>query len=868
MHRRRKSLHSKADSAEKKLNKMGPDSKNLRQQTDLLTGLREQIRTIDTEILNEEASLGDWKRIKAREWMGVLFGALLECSETGAVVATFGRTIIGYVSTERTQPGLARAHYSGHAQVEPLVVEAEREIHKVSFVGGVGDGTDQPSEYHIGDIPGLPRSSPSLSTHLPQPYASSTLPANPPSSHPYELNDFGEYNPHSESQSQTYTPGQRPRLSSLDQQSAVGSTISSPFFPFPLPGGTGFTPGHKPNFSQNSVRSGSGFTPGYPPPAAPALYPSHSSNNTSGSGALSERRTPTDDTFSSSIAKALGEGWSLDENRDVGSPHLSADGPPPSYATDHISTSSPPNLQGSMRIERKPVPAHIQEATNEDDDGVGLSYLNPSVEDGPGRRSDEKRLSDSGSGSREDRKVRWGSVRDVDVELEKRYSEEIRKSNESTYQGAIPLRSGLIRVFTVRRTVSPGKGRQTPSPAYRSRSPSPRMPEPHPHVHQHPEVYPAESPTSLDESQPLPNPNMSVEDEGPSPPDEKRLNALAAREISKQMETSAYPLSPPSLPFTGRKSVSPRPSFSNDISPSNDNRFGQITSPPPQFADSMQGRDLTPTPNPSQPPQFQSLPPPPPIGALLHSTSMDSTVSDPTQVDDAYHTPPEYLRNVSAPPSPPVTRGSSPQVPHSSPSLSSSPPTPTTTKKISAAAFRRPGMRGPSSTINLSDPPRQDSLGVGFRPSTDRSPSREKGDDEKAAGIPDVTPLNLRKKSLPAVPGNSANLLSEPHNQGASRSVSSPFPDPRASEEHRSGPGRMPPLSNPPEPRPRESMFGGDDEFDYVSAYLNEGDTRQSGVYNAATNGYDHGSGGAGPGPQQHEGYGSGRFATRADEGF
>ena len=88
MHRRRKTLHSKADSAEKKLNKMGPDSKNLRQQTDLLTGLREQIRTIDTEILNEEASLGDWKRIKAREWMGVLFGALLECSETGAVVAS------------------------------------------------------------------------------------------------------------------------------------------------------------------------------------------------------------------------------------------------------------------------------------------------------------------------------------------------------------------------------------------------------------------------------------------------------------------------------------------------------------------------------------------------------------------------------------------------------------------------------------------------------------------------------------------------------------------------------------------------------------------------------------------------------------
>lgn len=441
MNRRRKSLMSKAESADKKLNKMSPENKNLRQQTDLLMGLREQIRTLDIEIMNEEASLGDWKRFKAREWMGVLFGALLECSEKGAVVATFGRTIIGYVSTDKTEPGLPRAHYSGHSQVEPLVVEAERELHKISFIGEVGDGSQQPP-YHIGDIPGLPPSSPTSPvwpTPM-QPYASSTLPNNPPSN-PYESNEFGEYSPHS--QPQTYTPGQRTRLPSFDQLPRVSPTISTPFLQHPSPqGGSGFTPGHKPHLSQSSIHSGSGFTPSYPPPvSAAALHPTPSFHSVSAPGSFPEPRISTGDTFSSSIAKALGESWSADGNRSTEPPRLSTDGPPPSYAMNNFSTPNAPNPQGPSRIERKPVPVHIQEVTNEDDDGVGLSYLNPSTEDGPGHSSEEKQLSDSGS--REDRKVRWGSVRDVDTELEKRYSEEIRNSHESTCR-----RSTVLLVWT------------------------------------------------------------------------------------------------------------------------------------------------------------------------------------------------------------------------------------------------------------------------------------------------------------------------------------------------------------------------------------------------------------------------------------
>lgn len=186
MHRRRKSLMSKADAADRKVSKMSPEHKNFRQQTDLLASLREQITTLDAEILDEEASIGDWKRVKAREFMGVLFGSLLECSEKGAVVAKFGRTIIGHVPVEETRPGFPRARYSGFSQVEPLIEEAEREIQKISFiseVGEVGEVDALPDKFSADDIPGLPSpgSSPS---HAPPAYTSLTHSSNTPINSP------------------------------------------------------------------------------------------------------------------------------------------------------------------------------------------------------------------------------------------------------------------------------------------------------------------------------------------------------------------------------------------------------------------------------------------------------------------------------------------------------------------------------------------------------------------------------------------------------------------------------------------------------------------------------------------------------------
>lgn len=83
--RRRKSLLGKADAADRKLSKMSAENKNFQAQADALNRLRDEIRRMDAEIMNEEASLGDFKRSTAKYWMGTKFGALVECCEKGVV---------------------------------------------------------------------------------------------------------------------------------------------------------------------------------------------------------------------------------------------------------------------------------------------------------------------------------------------------------------------------------------------------------------------------------------------------------------------------------------------------------------------------------------------------------------------------------------------------------------------------------------------------------------------------------------------------------------------------------------------------------------------------------------------------------------
>jgi hypothetical protein len=91
---RRKDIASKAESADKRLNKMSPENKNLQSQTELLMGLREQTRDLDAGILAEEAALGNLKREVTRNWMTLKLGGLQELSEKGLVRATLTSSIL------------------------------------------------------------------------------------------------------------------------------------------------------------------------------------------------------------------------------------------------------------------------------------------------------------------------------------------------------------------------------------------------------------------------------------------------------------------------------------------------------------------------------------------------------------------------------------------------------------------------------------------------------------------------------------------------------------------------------------------------------------------------------------------------------
>lgn len=95
---RRKTVASKADTAERKLSKMDSSHKDALTQSNLLEQLRDTIRELDAEILTGEAKLGDLKRTATKAWMILKFGGLEECCRKGLVclgshVCCFSRLI-------------------------------------------------------------------------------------------------------------------------------------------------------------------------------------------------------------------------------------------------------------------------------------------------------------------------------------------------------------------------------------------------------------------------------------------------------------------------------------------------------------------------------------------------------------------------------------------------------------------------------------------------------------------------------------------------------------------------------------------------------------------------------------------------------
>jgi len=57
------------------------------QQTNMLAQLTDEMRQLDTEILSEEARVGDFKRRVTKQFMLLKFGGLLEFAEKATVSA-------------------------------------------------------------------------------------------------------------------------------------------------------------------------------------------------------------------------------------------------------------------------------------------------------------------------------------------------------------------------------------------------------------------------------------------------------------------------------------------------------------------------------------------------------------------------------------------------------------------------------------------------------------------------------------------------------------------------------------------------------------------------------------------------------------
>ncbi|WWC71314.1 uncharacterized protein I206_105268 [Kwoniella pini CBS 10737] len=130
---RRRNTGNKADQAERKLAKMGPENKQLPQQTELLEKLRLDMRNMDQDIVTEETKIGDFKRQVIKEALSLKFGGLEELGEKMCIIGELGKLLLEEVPLEETPVGYGRAPYTGYEKTENAVNEATRCLSTVQF---------------------------------------------------------------------------------------------------------------------------------------------------------------------------------------------------------------------------------------------------------------------------------------------------------------------------------------------------------------------------------------------------------------------------------------------------------------------------------------------------------------------------------------------------------------------------------------------------------------------------------------------------------------------------------------------------------------------------------------------------------------
>ncbi|KAL5640537.1 hypothetical protein ACGC1H_007698 [Rhizoctonia solani] len=126
MKRRKRTVDHKADSADKKLAKMGAEHKGRMAQVELLNELKEEGRRLEIDIVNEEAAIGDYKRRVTREFLGLKFAGMVELAEKTTIIGDLGKLMIEEIPLHTTPPGQPRALYSGREKTAELSSEAMR----------------------------------------------------------------------------------------------------------------------------------------------------------------------------------------------------------------------------------------------------------------------------------------------------------------------------------------------------------------------------------------------------------------------------------------------------------------------------------------------------------------------------------------------------------------------------------------------------------------------------------------------------------------------------------------------------------------------------------------------------------------------
>ncbi|KAF9027124.1 hypothetical protein BDZ89DRAFT_987496 [Hymenopellis radicata] len=726
--RRRKTVVGKADGAERKLSKMSPEHKNLAMQTDTLNRLRDEIRAMDSDIMTQEAALGDFKRYTTRSMMGLKFGGLLEFSEKGTIIGEYGKLIVGEIPEDTTQPGMPRRMYNNHNRVESLVSEAYKCVTEVGF----STVPTQPSERHF-EPPSLPDTT-SYPTPVDQPRDSGGFLSAPHGIGMGHFLDPSDISGQQSSSSSPVTPISHQFASPASATPTQQQFSSPPTHTMPLENNRAVDDFGLMNKSEASTFNAGRFA------TFPVNTPQRGYTLTDGPPSLSPHHQPEQSDFASSIAEALNSPGLNGPGR------ISIDDPVPSYEShsQHVYAPPPGPPPGAALPVQREDSWRLSATPSED---IGLAYMaTPADEEAPGHsRQDSKGM------------VRFGSVRDIDVEMQKRHSEEDQyyspdRAEQSLRRVAPPSMSAeeeekelnAAAAREVSRELDALSFSPPPGPVPRTQSQSPERSR-SPPMH-----------TPIGGSSP-PRQPVSPTNWAPASPINREPSPLVPPSVPFHNTVPSHELAPTAAQSYAQAHRRESASISNYDAPSSPVGENRMVSSPPS-----ESRALPPHPTS---PLAENRPLPPQLSFSDRSNSSIRAPSSP------YQTPPEFPA-----PRPAFTGGLRSASSTSLNSLGGGSAAPPGARMISAAAFRRP-------------PPRMTSNGSG---------------DFGGPGPADTSPLAFKKRlpSSPYPPGASAGARLAPSSSLTSREAddSKPLPLP--------GYGR-------------ESMAAksDDDEFDYIGAY-------------------------------------------------